>query len=182
MKENLEWMRINAERERISRFKSIAKDSATVYYKILDRFTQELLNSTSSKTSSKENNSEEHEKTSESVNKKQQDLKANEFKETMKAQYEKNQLHNMIRYMTDYLRMVIENGNRYTSNHFFVMLWHLNNKEVENQLKEYIKILIEEIEVPQEQYTMFVAGLGPNKEQLKETLISIQPYLFSSQA
>ena len=90
MKENLEWMRINAERERISRFKSIAKDSATVYYKILDRFTQELLNSTSSKTSSKENNSEEHEKTSESVNKKQQDLKANEFKETMKAQYEKN--------------------------------------------------------------------------------------------
>ena len=90
MKENLEWMRINAERERISRFKSIAKDSATVYYKILDRFTQELLNSTSSKTSSKENGSEEYEKTSESANKKQQDLKANEFKETMKAQYEKN--------------------------------------------------------------------------------------------
>ena len=90
MKENLEWMRINAERERISRFKSIAKDSATVYYKILDRFTQELLNSTSSKTSSKETGSEEHEKTSESANKKQQDLKANEFKETMKAQYEKN--------------------------------------------------------------------------------------------
>ena len=40
MQENLEWMRINAERERISRFKSIAKDSATIYYKILDRFTQ----------------------------------------------------------------------------------------------------------------------------------------------
>ena len=40
MQENLEWMRINAERERITRFKSIAKDSATVYYKILDRFTQ----------------------------------------------------------------------------------------------------------------------------------------------
>ena len=150
MQENLEWMRINAERERISRFKSIAKDSATKYYDILDRFTKELLNSTSTKTSSKENGSEEHEQISESAHKKQQDLKANEFKETMKAQYEKNQLHNMIRYMTDYLRMVIENGNRYTSNHFFVMLWHLSSKEVENQLREYIKILIEEIEVPQD--------------------------------
>ena len=85
MQENLEWMRINAERERISRFKSIAKDSATKYYDILDRFTKELLNSTSTKTSSKENGSEEHEKISESAHKKQQDLKANEFKETMKA-------------------------------------------------------------------------------------------------
>ena len=49
MQENLEWMRITAERERISRFKSIAKDSATIYYKILDRFTQQLLNPTTSK-------------------------------------------------------------------------------------------------------------------------------------
>lgn len=43
-RETLEWMRINAERERIFRFKSIAKDTATQYYTILDRFSQELLN------------------------------------------------------------------------------------------------------------------------------------------
>ena len=43
-REALEWMRINAERERIFRFKSIAKDTATQYYTILDRFAQELLN------------------------------------------------------------------------------------------------------------------------------------------
>ena len=36
-------MRINAERERIFRFKSIAKDTATQYYTILDRFSQELM-------------------------------------------------------------------------------------------------------------------------------------------
>ena len=41
-------MRINAERERIFRFKSIAKDTATQYYTILDRFTNELLNPTTS--------------------------------------------------------------------------------------------------------------------------------------
>lgn len=43
-RESLEWMRINAERERIFRFKSIAKDTATQYYIILDRFSQELVN------------------------------------------------------------------------------------------------------------------------------------------
>ena len=43
-RESLEWMRINAERERIYLFKSIAKDTATQYYTILDRFSQELLN------------------------------------------------------------------------------------------------------------------------------------------
>jgi len=43
-RESLEWMRINAERERIFRFKTIAKDTATQYYTILDRFTQELVN------------------------------------------------------------------------------------------------------------------------------------------
>ena len=47
-RESLEWMRINAERERIFRFKSIAKDTATEYYTILDRFTNELLNPTAS--------------------------------------------------------------------------------------------------------------------------------------
>ena len=67
MQENLEWMRINAERERITRFKSIAKDSATIYYKILDRFTQQLLNGSSKK---KENGAEESDKKSESSAKK----------------------------------------------------------------------------------------------------------------
>ena len=43
-RESLEWMRINAERERIFRFKSIARDTATQYYRILERFTNELVN------------------------------------------------------------------------------------------------------------------------------------------
>jgi len=38
-RESLEWMRINAERERIFRFKTIAKDTASQYYTILERFT-----------------------------------------------------------------------------------------------------------------------------------------------
>lgn len=44
-KASLEWMRINAERERLYRFKSIAKDMAKAYYMIMDRFTTLLINS-----------------------------------------------------------------------------------------------------------------------------------------
>ena len=44
-KANLEWMRINAERERIYRFKSVASETATQYYTIMERFTKLLLNS-----------------------------------------------------------------------------------------------------------------------------------------
>ena len=39
--DDLEWMRINAERERISWYKQIAKDSAILYYKVLKRFAEE---------------------------------------------------------------------------------------------------------------------------------------------
>ena len=39
--DDIEWMRINAERERISHYRDIAKDSAYLYYKILKRITEE---------------------------------------------------------------------------------------------------------------------------------------------
>ena len=61
--------------------------------------------------------------------------------------------------MTDYLRQVIENGSRFTSGHFFIMLLQLSDKEVKNQSKEYLKIFIDEIKVPNDQFTKFVSGL-----------------------
>jgi hypothetical protein len=39
--DDMEWVRINAERERINRFKEIAEQSATLYYKVLTRFGEE---------------------------------------------------------------------------------------------------------------------------------------------
>ena len=44
------------------------------------------------------------------------------FKQVMSAAYKENQLHNVLRFTTDYLRQVIENGSRFTSGHFFIML------------------------------------------------------------
>ena len=42
-RESLDWMRLNAERERITHYRTIANDTASQYYTILDRFTRELI-------------------------------------------------------------------------------------------------------------------------------------------
>lgn len=39
--EEVEWVRITAEKERIQQYKSVAKQSATLYYKILQKFIEE---------------------------------------------------------------------------------------------------------------------------------------------
>jgi len=41
--QNIKWMRINAERERVQRFKKISIDTVTSYYKMLDRFSAMLI-------------------------------------------------------------------------------------------------------------------------------------------
>jgi len=36
----LDWMRINAERERIKHYREIAQESAQLYYRVLKRITE----------------------------------------------------------------------------------------------------------------------------------------------
>ena len=67
------------------------------------------------------------------------------FKQVMSAAYKENQLHNSLRFITDYLRQVIENGSRFTSGHFFIMALQLSASEVKNKMTQFIKILIEEL-------------------------------------
>ena len=179
MQESLEWMRINAERERIQRFKTIAKDSATCYYKVMDRFTKSLLESGKQKggpSRAADPCSQNGEADGEESPKAASTRQKYDFKHVMNAAYKENQLHNVIRYMTDYLRQVIENGSRFTSGHFFIMLLQLSAKEIENQAHEYLKIFVDEIKVPAEQYAKFVAGL--RDEELKTAYANIQAYLF----
>ena len=64
------------------------------------------------------------------------------FKDVMGAAYKENQLHNVVRFITDYLRQVIENGSRFTSGHFFIMLLQFSASEVKNKAAPFIKILI----------------------------------------
>jgi len=39
--DDIEWMRINAEKDRIKMFKEVAKEGATLYYRILKAITEE---------------------------------------------------------------------------------------------------------------------------------------------
>ena len=140
-KASLEWMRINAERERIYRFKSIAKETATQYYIIMERFTQLLLSSGKNKrqeldqvtggsqtigesgemhidgedkTTSKDRdgasvtNMREQSMTNggASTTSRKHDSKQSspELKRVMNFAYRENLLHNMVRFICDYLR------------------------------------------------------------------------------
>ena len=61
-------------------------------------------------------------------------------------------MHNVVRFITDYLRQVIENGSRFTSGHFFIMLLQISASEVKNCSASFIKILIEELQIPKDQF------------------------------
>jgi len=85
------------------------------------------------------------------------------FKQVMTSAYKENQLHNALRFITDYLRQVIENGSRFTNGHFFIMILQLSASEVKNNAAQFIKILAEELSVPRDQYQRFISGLKDEK-------------------
>ena len=68
-----------------------------------------------------------------------------------------------MRFTTDYLRQVIENGSSFTIGHFFIMLLQLSSSEVKNNSAQFIKILAEELQVPRDQYQRFLHGLKDDK-------------------
>ena len=160
-----------------------------MYYTILDRFTQELVNPKSQRAaniqetgsparlSAKENENKAEEKNlasfTEEVKIAVAGLKrGHNFKQVMTSAYKENQLHNALRFITDYLRQVIENGSRFTSGHFFIMILQLSASEVKNNASQFIKILAEELSVPRDQYQRFIRGL--KDEKLAEAFAKIE--------
>ena len=94
----------------------------------------------------------------------------------MSVAYKENQLHNVVRFISDYLRQVIENGSRFTSGHFFIMLLQLSASEVKNKSAQFIKILAEELQIPRDQYQRFVLGLKDDKLAAAFSLIESEVY------
>ena len=144
MHENLEWMRINAERERIYRFKSIAQDTAMQYYAIMERMTKILLEkrkNLSDKESSQMSAAPES---------------GADPQQIMKLTFKETQLHNTLKFVTEFIRRVIENGSIFTTGHFLILLLELKSNDVENRLAPYLRVLVEELKVPFEQYSRFI--------------------------
>ena len=59
------------------------------------------------------------------------------------------------------------------------MLIQLTAKEIKNDLKEYLKIFVNEIKIPVDQYAKFVTGL--KDEELQNAFNDIQPFLFDGE-
>ena len=64
-----------------------------------------------------------------------------------------------MRFITDFLRQVIENGNSFSAGHFFIMLFQFSASEVANNLQPFIKVLREELHIPRDMFVQFVHGL-----------------------
>ena len=130
-------MRINAERERIRKYQDITKGPAYVYYKILKRLSVEgplLLKEEQSQTP--------------------QILQEPSAK-IQRALYEQK-LQKLTYYITDFIKQVVENGNPFTSEHFFMMLETLSAQEVNEKIVILtLKIIVEEIEVSSVDYVEF---------------------------
>ena len=59
------------------------------------------------------------------------------------------------------------------------MLIQLTAKEIKNGLAEYLKIFVNEIKIPIDQYAKFVSGL--KDEELQNAFHEIQPFLFDGE-
>ena len=77
------------------------------------------------------------------------------------------------------MRQVIENGSRFTSGHFFIMLLQFSASEIKNKAAPFIKILAEQLQVPREQYQRFYQGL--KDEKLADSFTMIENDIYDSE-
>eukprot|EP00347_Sterkiella_histriomuscorum_P011953 403370464 len=155
--DDIEWMRINAERQRIQQYRKIAKESAVFYYKVLKKFTEE-------------NHQYEKEKALEKSINIDPQVK-------MKTLNRENILKDILNYITDFMRAVIENGNKFTKDHFYMMLKELNSEHIDTQLAKYLRIMIEELEITLIEFDDFIIESDQNPT-LQQAYDSIKDYLF----
>lgn len=75
-------------------------------------------------------------------------------------------------YVSDYIKQVIENGNEFTINHFFILMLQLQPEEIQISYEtnvEYIQLLVKALGVKPEDFEKFISGIQGNNE-LKEIL------------
>lgn len=76
------------------------------------------------------------------------------------------------------MRAVIENGSKFTKEHFFKMLNELNADHIELQLAKYLKIMIEELEMPAQEFEDFLNSMS--NERLADAYFTLTDVLFKS--
>ena len=65
----------------------------------------------------------------------------------MSAYQHEMQLRDLVSYITDYLRFVIENGKTYNEDNFFMMLNELNPEQVDTSAGRFLEIIVDELKI-----------------------------------
>ena len=133
---DVEYMRINAERERIKKYQEITKGSAYTYYKILKDLTEYTTKSLKEQLDQHRDSSDPQVK--------------------MRLALRDAKLKNLLAYITDFIKQVVENGNTFSKSHYFMLLMNLTPEELqEPMIVASIKIITSHLEVTEFDYVQF---------------------------
>ena len=138
----MEYMRINAERERIKKYQQIINQSAILYYRILKRIHVEM----------NQQSKDDKEQLLKEDKKDPQVMIQNSLKET--------KIKNLMTYITDFLKQIVENGCKLSKSHFFMLLMNLDSDDLaELIIVKTVRIMIEEMEVTKPEFNKFTLGI-----------------------
>ena len=73
----------------------------------------------------------------------------------------KTRVQNMVIYITDFMKTVLESGNIFTSSHFFILLLQMTPDDLkpENRLEMFLPVLIKELTITKVQFKTFIEGI-----------------------
>lgn len=154
---DVEFMRINAERERIKKYQEITKGSAYTYYKILKRLSEESVKLTKEQMSNSRSNEDPQLK--------------------MKLALKDAKLKKLLNFITDFMKQVVENGSPFEKSHYFLILTQISQEEVlEPMVLSALRISAEELDVSEFEYVQFVHGVKDT--QLQKIYLEARPKIF----
>lgn len=134
---DVEYMRINAERERIKKYQEITKESAYTYYKILKDLTEHTSKGLKEQLDAQRDTQDPQKK--------------------IKLALRDAKLKNLLAYITDFIKQVVENGNTFSKSHFFMLLMNLTPDELDDEMiVQSLKIITSHLEVTEFDYVQFV--------------------------
>jgi hypothetical protein len=74
----------------------------------------------------------------------------------MRAIKKETELREVLTYVADFMKQVIENGNSFTKKHVFMVLEELDVDSVgDKNVGRYLKILIDELDIDESEYDAF---------------------------
>ena len=94
----------------------------------------------------------------------------------MQAYQQEVLLKEIVNYMTDYMRIVIENGIQFTKEHFFMMLKELQPEFIDAFTGRFLRILVEELSIGASDIEEFISQLVKSAATANNTSSTVLLY------